>query len=75
MTAIRDWDPESKAALEDGDRTAMLAKDARALLWRCDCDPQDWRWQAEFLMKNGPFSYGDALRILEFLQWEDARAK
>lgn len=59
-----------KRALEDEDRTRMLAADARARLNRLD----DWpSWPRELVVDEllDLMSWPDAIHVLDFIDWED----
>jgi hypothetical protein len=63
----------AKRDLEERDRMAMLAQDARAILNRLD----GWRgWPKEWLIDEllEIMSWGDAQRVLEYIDWEDDHA-
>jgi hypothetical protein len=54
----------------------MLAKDARAILGALDYDwREDWHSTARILHERGPFSFPDALHVLDFINWEDHCAR
>jgi hypothetical protein len=66
----------AKRDLEERDRTFMLAKDARAILGALDYDwREDWHSTARILHERGPFSFPDALHVLDFINWEDHCAR
>lgn len=63
-----------KRDVEERDRIEMLAADARKLMTRWTFSwRDDYRSAIVYLMRDGPFSWGDAHRALEFIDWEDSR--
>ena len=65
-----------KRALEDGDRIKMLADDARQRLLKFV--GHGWRlWNRERLLDEllDIMSWPDACQALEFIDWEDSKAK